>query len=167
MNAFTRTMILAAALVLAGCATYQVADMPAGSTTEQVAARAGKPTDTWRDGSTEVWEYATGPAGRMTYLARFDDGRLTSTRQVLTEETFQKVVPGVTRQQVHHMLGRPVGVLKVPRKGEEVWSWRYLEDLRGMAFNVHFDEAKGVVRETSRSVDTPEQRIPFWIYGGW
>ena len=97
MNAFTRTMILAAALVLAGCATYRVADMPAGSTTEQVAARAGKPTDTWRDGSTEVWEYATGPSGRMTYLARFDDGRLTSTRQVLTEETFQKVVPGTTR----------------------------------------------------------------------
>ncbi len=143
------------AIALAACGTYKIADVPAGSTAEQVVATAGKPAETWREGTTEVWAYVTGPSGPHTYLARLEAGRLTRVDQVLTEPYFAKVVPGTSRDEVRRLLGPPGQMMTYPAKGEEVWSWRYLEGARRMQLNVHFDAAKGTVRETTRKDDEP------------
>ena len=151
-----RLATLACALLLGACGTYyKIAGVPAGSTPDQVTATAGKPTDTWRDGAAEVWEYATGPAGAVTYLARFEGGRLSGVQQVLTEANFQKITPGTSKEDVRRLLGRPGQTATYANKGEEVWSWRYFEGTRRMLLNVHFDAAKGTVREVTRRVDEP------------
>lgn len=69
--------------------------------------------------------------------------------QVLSEEYFSKVLPGMTREEVRRLLGRPKEIWLFPAREEETWSWRY-QELRSMFFNVLFDGPSGTVRTTQR-----------------
>jgi len=115
----------------------------------QVQARLGKP-DTVRknsDGS-QVWEYPTGPAGRQTYMVKVGaDRSVTDVRQVLSDPYFAQVKPGMSREEVRQILGRPGDVWMFPARDEEVWSWRY-QQVNPMFFNVMFDRSSGTVRST-------------------
>jgi len=115
----------------------------------QVQARLGKP-DTVRknsDGS-QVWEYPTGPAGRQTYMVKVGaDRSVTEVRQVLSDPYFAQVKPGMSREEVRQILGRPGEVSMFPARDEEVWTWRY-QQVNPMFFNVMFDHSSGTVRST-------------------
>ena len=139
-------LTLAAALSAWGCALSPVTP---GMDEAQVQARLGKP-DTVRknsDGS-QVWEYPTGPAGRQTYMVKVGaDRSVTDVRQVLSDPYFAQVKPGMSREEVRQILGRPGEVWMFPARDEEVWSWRY-QQVNPMFFNVMFDRSSGTVRST-------------------
>jgi len=60
-----------------------------------------------RDGS-RTFQYPQGPQGPRTFFATFAaDGRLIRVWNVLVAETFAKVVPGMARDDVRLLLGRP------------------------------------------------------------
>lgn len=107
---------------------------------------------------TRVLQYPRGPAGPRTWFFELDrDGTLKGWRQVLTPENFARVEPGMDREQVRRMLGRPRSVVPFRLKNEEVWDWTYLEGHTPQLFNVHFDMGSGKVVRTSTTIIDPER----------
>jgi hypothetical protein len=138
----------------AGCAN--VPSLVPGTPAEQVRARFGPPEEVWKnpDGS-EVWEYREGPAGFHTYMVVLGPDRaVLEVDQVLQDAFFSKVSPGMSREEVHRLLGKPKEISEFPRLGEEVWSWRYLDgNVWYYFFNVHFAQATGAVVRVSKVED--------------
>jgi hypothetical protein len=147
--ALGRAAALVALILAAGCANFS--GISPGDSAPTVEARAGAPATVWKnaDGS-EVWEYPSGPSGVQTFMIDIGPDRtVRAVRQVLREEYFSKVVPGMSRDEVRRVLGRPKEVWYFPARDEEVWTWRYLE-VNYRLFNVLFDRTSGTVRSTLR-----------------
>lgn len=145
-----RTLVsLALAASLASCGA--VSPVKNGMDAVQVQARMGAPETVRKasDGS-ETWEYPGGPLGRQTYMVTLgSDHAVKDVRQVLSEEYFSKVVPGMSREDVRRLLGKPGEVSTYSARDEEVWSWRYQQQ-NAMFFHVMFDRSAGTVRTTQR-----------------
>jgi hypothetical protein len=86
------------------------ADLPRpGASAVDVRAEMGVPT-TVRSaaGKKVIWEYAGTPSPYETYFLVFSkDRRLLSIRQVISDTTFAQIKPGMTRAQIHALLGTP------------------------------------------------------------
>jgi hypothetical protein len=149
MKRIANLAILTAALALGGCAGL-IRQTPAlGDPVATVTAKMGQPTAVYpMDGGQEL-EYATGPMGQFTYMARIGpDGRLVLFEQVLTGEKFATIkVDQATKDDVLRTIGRPSEQSYVALNGGmEVWSYRYKESgVWNSMMHVHFDRA-GVVR---------------------
>lgn len=118
----------------------------------------GQPDTVWEeaDGSRTL-EYPKGPEGARTWMFSIDRfGKLQDYRQVLTKENFARIQPGMTRDDVRRLLGKPGGMVQFKRKNEEVWDWRFLDGVDVKMFNVHFDIGSGKVTQTS----IMEQHLP-------
>lgn len=130
------------ALGLAGCAALNRTAPSPGDTRAQVQAKFGTPTAVYATPGGEVLEYARGPFGQQTWMARLGpDGRLLRFEQVLTADHFGALKIGsATRTDVLHALGRPTetSFLDIPKL--EVWSYRYREsDVWNSMMHVHFN----------------------------
>lgn len=115
----------------------------------------GQPETVWEDDDgTRLLEYPKGPEGARTWVFTIDQyGKLQDYKQVLTEENFARIQPGMARDDVRRMLGKPRQVTQFKRKNEEVWDWRYLDGVTAKSFNVHFDITSGKVKQTSTTED--------------
>jgi outer membrane protein assembly factor BamE (lipoprotein component of BamABCDE complex) len=151
--------MLVAAVLLFGCdkngkpiQEFGLDKLEKGVSTEgDVRAVMGQP-DTVRDETdgSRTLEYAKGPEGARTWMFTIDSGgKLRDYTQVLTEENFARIVPGMSKDEVRRSLGRPRTVVPFPRMNEEVWDWRYLSGTQVRLFNVHFDLTSGKVLRTS------------------
>lgn len=146
-------------LALAACASFDGAGLRPGASADEVRAAMGEPGTIWReaDGGA-TWEYAHGPQGLETYMARLgSDGRLRDIRQVLNTETFASIRPGaMTREEVRRLLGKPARELYFERRDDHVWDYRYFDVVRGyeFAFSVHFNPL-GIVTGTESTPDDP------------
>lgn len=144
-------------LLLAGCAGWGTPPAP-GETRAAVEARLGRPTAVYQDGAVTELEYATGPAGQTTHMARFGaDGRLVSYEQVLTGEKFATIRPGkATRESVLLALGRPMQRRRYASVDGDVWAYRYKEQqVWDSVMDVEFNRA-GVVQALVNGPD-PER----------
>src|SRR5678815_4964484 len=113
MDSFDRRLgCCAAALALAAlgaCTTLAPGALPPGTPIEQarqsfggVAGEYGLP-----GGGTRL-EFRQGTYGKQTYMLDFDaSGRLVSSTQVLTPQTFATITTGLTREQVLMRIGHP------------------------------------------------------------
>ena len=157
MILLSRAVSAVCAVLLASCASYDGSSLRQGATADEVRAAMGKPTATWRDGASEVLEYARGPEGLHTYLVYLDaTGRLGEIRQVLDEKNFARIEIGKsTKEEVRRVIGGPGQTFVAARSGIEWWDYRYLDRSRKMRLEVGFDGA-GVVRQLERLVDPSE-----------
>ena len=81
---------------------------------------------------------------------------MTSLRQVLHPSYFAKVTPGMTREEVRRLLGKPAKVQAYKLQQEEIWDWRFSDQATEIkVFSVTFDPA-GAVKSTSVSLDPKE-----------
>jgi hypothetical protein len=138
------------ALVCAGgCANFSA--IAPGDTAQSVSDRVGRPATAWMNGDgSEVWEYPQGPLGHQTYMVTLGpDHAVREVRQVLSERYFSKVQPGMSRDEVRRMLGKPAETSIFSIRDEEVWTWRYMEP-GPMLFHTVFDRTAGTVRTTLR-----------------
>ncbi len=153
------------AAVAAGCAT-----VAPGETEDQVVAKLGQPTHRYRDGTDHLLEYAYGPSGQYTYMARIGpDGRLVSYEQVLTTQKFATLKLGqATKEDVLKAVGAPSETSYLPRRDLEVWSYPYKEaGAWNSIMNIHFDRA-GIVRELVNTPDLryePDGLFSFGLFG--
>ena len=153
MNQMNKLATLCGALLLAGCAT-RTPPAP-GDAADVVQAKLGTPTAVYADGAGRSLEYATGPMGQYTWMARLGpDGRLTNYEQVLTGEKFATIkIDQATKDQVLQILGRPAERSRVAMHDYEVWSYRYKEaGVWNSLMHVHFDH-QGVVRQMMNASD--------------
>ena len=147
-------LMLGALLSLLGCdRTGEL--RPGISTTAEVIDKMGRPTMEWQEGADKVWEYPFTPEGTRNYMLTIGpDGILKAMEQVLTPENFARVQPGMTREQIRRLLGRPARVEVFANLGEEVWEWH----IEGMPhneetyFNVFFDTGSGLVKKAGKRV---------------
>jgi hypothetical protein len=146
--------LLALACAAAGCASFE--SISPGMPGQEVQARVGAPTTVWKnaDGS-ELWQYPLGPQGIQAFMMTVGpDGVVREVHQAMSETYFSKVQAGMTRDDVHRLLGRPREIWYFPPRDEEVWIWRYY-DTAYMFFNVLFDRTHGTVRTVQRLQEVP------------
>ena len=151
--------------VLGGCASLGGPPPQPGEPRTAVEARLGRPTAIYQLPTGPELEYATGPYGQYTYMARFGpDDKLISYEQVLDTPGFARIKVGLsTQQDVLHTLGRPTekSYLSIPKL--VVWSYRYKESgAWDSMMHVHFDH-DGIVRMMMNGPDPDkEERRSFW-----
>lgn len=128
--------------------------LQAGSATEtEVVNIMGDPDRVWQnaDGS-HTLSYPLGPQGIHTWMVTANQsGLVTAIDQVLTDAQFAKVVPGLDKEAVLRLIGRPRRIQPFDMSKEEVWDWRYQHYNEQRFFNVHFNMETGVVVRTSFS----------------
>lgn len=128
---------------------------PGQSTESEVRALMGKPDMEWPnpDGSRTL-EFSRQPEGMTCYMATLGpDGILARMEQVLTEENFARVKPGMDKEAIRRILGKPRAQHRYAMAPEEIWEWKIGTHItRDKYFNVHFN-LDGRVRETSTTVD--------------
>jgi hypothetical protein len=145
------TIIFPAILtILPCCAALIFQELKPGVSRDfEVRDRMGQPTMEWKeaDGSV-IWEYPRTPNGIVNYMVVIGpDSILREIRQVLTEENFAKVVPGMDKTAVRRLLGKPAEDAFYPLKKEWIWSWKIKEENRSQTFfDVYFDESGQVLR---------------------
>ena len=157
-----RSMLLLLAalwLSLAGCDPQRVAKLEEGVSTEvEVRKQFGDPvTVTVAADGTRTLDYPRQPEGWTNYDIKIGaDGKMSSLRQLLNEDNFARITPGMGAQAVRDTLGRPAEQKRFDLKKEEVWSWRYKPVNESRLFTVTFGP-EGKVIGTARADDPREQ----------
>lgn len=148
--------------LLAGCDPQRVEKLEEGVATEaDVRRQFGDPsTVTIEPDGSRTFEYPRQPEGWTNYEIKLGaDGRMSSLRQLLHEDNFARITPGMDRLEVRRRLGRPAKTTPYALKNEEVWDWRFKQHGQdSRIFSVTFDASGKVVgssigddpRETSR-----------------
>ncbi len=162
MNARTirglRIMGVTAALLVCGCTAYAPNHSYIGLSREETIRALGnpKPMPPQLDTATRL-DFPRGPFGKHTYAVDFDDrGRVSGFRQLLTEEAFEKVVPGMSQTEVVALIGISRDTFLLGRDRGYVWSYRYDTPLCRW-FQIEFTLG-GTVRSAGYS-KPPECRI--------
>ena len=154
-----KTRIAPAAVVLAllaGCAQFGTPPLAAGQGEADVQRVMGAPTGrhAMPGGGTRL-EYATGPAGRTTWMVDLDaSGRVTSWHQALEEprlHAFQQRAPGLTKDEVLRTLGRPGETRVAGWQGGQLWSYRFITN-ECLWYQVELSDA-GTVRSAGFGLD--------------
>ncbi len=146
-------------LLSAGCDPQRVARLEEGVSTEvDVRKQFGDPvTVTLAADGTRTLDYPRQPEGWTNYVIKIGpDGKMSSLRQLLNEDNFARIRPGMESQQVRDTLGRPAEQKRYELKKEEVWSWRYKPVNESRLFTVTFGP-EGKVIATAKADDLREQ----------
>lgn len=148
---------LVPALLLAGCASYSGYGLRPGISTEaEVRGAMGAPAAEFAgsDGSRRL-VYPRGPLGTRTFMADVGpDRRLTAVTQVLDDDTFNRIQPGLTRDDVLRMTGPPGQTMAFPRSGHTAWDYRYTDTWGYLAiFSVTFDRDGTVVSKITQRIE--------------
>ena len=148
-----RLAILAGAVLLAGCASYDGRGLQPGvSSADDVVALMGTPAMQWQDADgRRQLAYPRGPEGLQTFMAFIDtQGRLERVEKVLDTPHFARIEPGKSDQAaILRLLGpsQPQWTMYFERRDELVWEWRFCDDWGQVArFDVLFDGMSGIVR---------------------
>ncbi|MCL2525363.1 MAG: outer membrane protein assembly factor BamE [Betaproteobacteria bacterium] len=148
---------LAAALLPACDAVNLPRIQPGITTAAEVLERMGEPG--YRHGNadgTATWEYSRQPNGTQCYMISFDKRQIVSRlEQVLSDEYFARVQPGMSRDEIRRLLGAPATHVVFPNLREEIWEWR-IEGMPVMDltyFSVSFDADSGLVKKVGRRVE--------------
>lgn len=149
-----RWLVLLSVLLLCACASYSGRGLkPGESNLEDVQRVMGQPGMLWKnvDGSTQL-VYPRGPMGFHTYMVNIGiDGKLVKIENVMDQKYFSRIQPGMSKNQVLHILGpsTPTWTIYFKARDELVWEWRYCDVwTRPARFDVLFDNNKGTVRST-------------------
>jgi hypothetical protein len=141
---------LVVALLLAACASGPTL-VPVGASSDALLQSAGPPTGRLERNGQQRWEYATGPAGRFTWMVDLDAaGKVKAVSQVLTEANFATVHAGQTSDELRWQLGRP-SEQKAIWRGAMLWQYRY--DTRDCMWFVVTVETDGIVRDAGYLID--------------
>ena len=148
--------LLSLILGLAGCDSEHIKALEEGVATEaDVRARFGEPEKIWEardmaslpvpgavlEPGARTLEYNRQPAGNVNYMITIGpDGKMSALRQVLTPQNFDKVLPGMSMEQVRKLLGKPMKITPYALKRETHYDWRYLNPPNtAMIFTVVMD----------------------------
>ena len=147
-----RLSALVLAALLPGCALgpYSPSGVPTGASRDEVLRIMGPPTATYTmpDGHQRL-EYSRVPAGRQTFMVDLDaNGRMAHWENVLDENHFDALRPGMTTAEVLRLVGPPTftSQYRLPEPGI-TWNWRFQTIQRCIVFQLAFDAATGKVLE--------------------
>jgi hypothetical protein len=124
--------------LLSGCAGYSPSRDIVGQDQSVLVASMGQPERQYEVEGLTVLHYPRGPAGSHTYFVYLDkDGRVVKSEQVLTEERFNTIRSGMTKDQVIGVLGVTKITMGLARQRGYVWFYRY-ENASCKSFMIEF-----------------------------
>ena len=137
-----------ATALLAGCQTYGPSERFIGLSREQVIAQMGNPYPAPADLSqAQRLDFPRGPFGKHTYSLQFDaEGKVISYKQLLNEENFRQITPGMDVSEVVDRIGMSRDQFGLARNRGYVWNFRYITPLCQW-FQIEFT-AENKVRST-------------------
>ncbi len=141
--------VFTAFLGLLGCDQAAFDKLEEGVSTEaDVKRELGEPLTVFDDGGgVRTLEYPRQPEGHRNYMVTIGpDGKMTALRQVLAPEHFAKVQPGLGKEEVRRILGRPARVVPYELKKETDWEWKFLDGNQNKFFVVTFNSRGQVVK---------------------
>jgi hypothetical protein len=126
MQILSRSLICVLALALSACAGYSPTQSLVGQNRSAVIQLLGQPEREYpSEGKTKL-QFPRGPGGSHTYFVYLDkEGQVLSWEQVLTEERFNQVSPGMTQEQVIDLIGVSTITFGLARERGYVWHYRY------------------------------------------
>lgn len=142
--------------LLGGCDWIATKDLRPGESTIDDIRRLMGPPETVREraNGSMRYEYPRGPQGMQTWMVEIDaNGRFVSMSDALAAPNLQRVQPGMSRDQVRELLGRPGDIGRDNRSGQAVLTWKVPDDRGGAEmFHVQFGPDDQVVK-IERSAD--------------
>ena len=149
--------IFALAVAAGGCAAYSGMGLRPGSSTESdVRGVMGAPALEMRDpdGSRNLY-YPRGPLGKQTYVAEVGpNGVLRGVSNVLNDDVFNRIRPGLTGEDVLRLIGPPREKAYFSNLGQTAWDYKY-QDTWGYdaIFSVMLDRQDIVVGKVTRRIE--------------
>jgi hypothetical protein len=148
---------LAIPLALCACATFDGYSLRAGASTEsEVRGVMGAPALEFigEDGNRNL-VYPRGPLGTQTFMVSVGgDGVMREVKPVLKDDTFYRIRPGLTEQDILHMIGPPGETMHFARTDTTAWDYRYVDTWGYLAiFSVIFDNKAVVVSKVTRRIE--------------
>jgi hypothetical protein len=114
------------AVSLTACASHNPNASLVGQHIESVIKTLGKPDREFAFKANKVLHFPRGPSGSHTFFVYLDkDSRVVSWEQVLTEERFDQIHPGMTQEQVVDLIGASSITHGLARGRGYVWHYRY------------------------------------------
>lgn len=152
------------ALLLAACAhPWNTAGIAPGTPRDEVIARAGQPRAVvpLADGGQRL-QYSLQPMGQYAFMVDLDAaGRVVRSRQVLTEQEFNRIEPGRwTRADVLREFGPPARVDGVASFQGSVLTYRWRDIGGGDMFYWVYVDPQGVVRRAHPGMEFLNDRDP-------
>jgi len=153
---------IAFALLGAACASYSGRGLQPGvSSEDEVRRTMGAPAMELGnpDGSKQL-AYPRGPLGTETFMVRVGrDGLVQGVDQVLRDEVFYRIVPGITKDDVLRLIGPPSEMMEFPRLQQTAWEYRYQDAWGYTAFLSVMIDPQGIVAgRTTRRLDRDNSR---------
>ncbi len=112
--------------VVAGCAGYSPGRSVTGQDRTALLASMGQPEREYALDELSVLHYPRGPAGSHTYFIYLDRRDIVvKWEQVLTENRFDTIQPGMTKDQVISIVGVTRITNGLARNRGYVWHYRY------------------------------------------
>jgi SmpA / OmlA family len=155
MTTLSRFFFTATLATLSACSSLMPAPVNIGDSEADLVAKRGQPTHRYQVGNDRLLEYAQGPWGQRTFMARLDSsGKVTSFEQVLTAQKFSTIAVGqATKEDVLRTIGAPSETAYLSLADLEVWTYPYKENnVWDSLMHVHFDKT-GVVRKMMNGPD--------------
>lgn len=155
-----RAVMIGVAAALTACATaYAPTEGIVGQSRDEVIARLGAPDPSPAELATAGrLDFPRGPYGKHTYAVYFDSmGRATGFQQLLKEENFAKIRPGMSNADVIDLIGVSRDRFGLARNRGYVWNYRYITPFCQW-FQVEFTQ-ENTVRSTGYGMP-PECRRP-------
>ena len=122
----SRALLGVCSALLLGCAADVHRAVSPGMASAEVGSLVGKPTVIGQlaDGSA-YWDYSRQPyyTDRVTFGP---DDRVREVRNLLTEQNFEKLHPGMTYEEVVGIVG-PAYIRNMYANGTTVWTYRYYD----------------------------------------
>ena len=151
-----RAFVLAAAVVLGGCAhPWNTMNVAPGAPRDEVIARAGPPIrELPMPGGGQRMQYTLQPLGRYAFMVDLDaSGRVVQARQVLTPAEFNRIEAGTwTRDDVLREFGPPAEVTRVTSFYGDVMTYRWAQRNEPMFYFVYVDPA-GLVQRSHQGME--------------
>ena len=147
-------------LLLAGCASYDGRGLRPGVSSEaEVRGLMGPPAiELAVDDGGKRLAYPRGPLGTQTFMADIGrDGMLQGVRQVLNDDTFNGIRPGLTRDDILRRIGPPGETMRFSLSGNTAWDYRFVDTWGYLAvFSVTFNPDGIVMSKISRRLQERE-----------
>ena len=154
----TIVLLLFGILLLSACAGYGPNNGMIGSSKEHIIQHLGKPTTELQTPEGAVMIFSKGPRGKETFFIYLDsNGVMHRWAQVLDENHFDRIRPGMTPDQVIEIIGESKDRFGLARGRGYVWNYRYINPFC-FWFQIEF-AADNTVRSTGYG-KPPECRIP-------
>ena len=143
MHRAAPALLLALVAACAGMEDVHRAVAP-GMSSAEVVSRIGKPTTAGKlvDGG-EYWDYSRQPF-YTDRVAFGPDDRVREVRNLLTEENFENLRPGMTLPEVVAIVG-PAYIFNQYANGTAVWTYRYYDGVYKL-MHATFDQSGHLLR---------------------